>query len=170
MTYQAEAAKKIAYRLEGKKDSLRQTQDNGVKVTFSIHPQDMHPALYSDPMGQRYVIVIVPIDDNEQPKQNEVQQPSLRSTASPVGKGLDSQRDSKSWGDMSPAQQAGIRCSDPEFQAFLGAQDAEKAAAIVREKCGVASRSEIIPGTDAFVYWKAIDGAFRDQQFEQRYT
>lgn len=167
MTYEAEQAVEIAYRLEGKKDSLRQTQDNGVKVTFSIHPQDMHPALYSDPMGQRYVIVIVPIDDNEQPKQNEVQQCRLSqepaSTASPCDKGLDSRKDSKSI-----AQTIGGYCAWDEFQEFLGVSDAENAARIVREKCGVTSRKEI-QGGDALAAWKTIERAFQDWQFEQRY-
>ena len=69
MTYESEIAKSVSYQFECKKDALRQTQDGGVKVTFSIQPNDMPGELYGDAMGQRYMAVIVPLNDDESPRE-----------------------------------------------------------------------------------------------------
>ncbi len=54
----------------------------------------------------------------------------------------------------SPAQRAGIMCDKPKFWAFLRERhyevlDAEQAAVYVRNTCGVRSRADILPGTEA---------------------
>lgn len=41
------------------------------------------------------------------------------------------------------ARQAGIMCGNPKFQAWLGANDADEAAANLRRMCGVKSRHEL---------------------------
>ncbi len=63
---EAEKAIEVSYQFECKKDSLKQVQSGDIKVTFTIHPNDMPPELYTDAMGCRYMAVIVPIGDNEE--------------------------------------------------------------------------------------------------------
>lgn len=75
---------------------------------------------------------------------------------------------------MGPAQQAGIRCEEPAFAAFLRecyadaynetagpANEFERAAQCVRLICGVDSRAHIKPGTGAAASWMMIDADFR---------
>lgn len=82
--------------------------------------------------------------------------------------GLDS-RDrgpKRDWRDMGPAQQAGIRCAEPIFAAFLKEQrpddwhEAPDAAECVRLICGVQSRSELAANQKARIIWKQLDDQF----------
>lgn len=41
------------------------------------------------------------------------------------------------------ARQSGIMCSNPKFQAWLGVDGADEAAASLRRMCGVKSRREL---------------------------
>ena len=70
----------------------------------------------------------------------------------------------RNWGDLSLTQQAGMRCNDVAFQRFIGANDADDAAAFVRERCGVTSRKSIVPDTRAGQIWRDIDYDFRASQ------
>ena len=68
----------------------------------------------------------------------------------------------KAWADLTPTQQAGIRCSDVDFQAWLGCFDAEEAAVKVRSHCGVKSRSDI--GLHpASKRWRKMDNDFLER-------
>ena len=71
----------------------------------------------------------------------------------------------KNWAQLPAAQQAGIRCNEPEFWRFADVQNADEAAAWVREQCQIASRSELKPGSKAAYRWEQIDMDF--MQFER---
>ena len=73
------------------------------------------------------------------------------------------------WADLAPTVQAGIRCSNPEFIIWLGADTIEAAAAKVREFCHVDSRSDIKPGTEAAKLWAHMDRDFQAYQVSARY-
>ena len=71
------------------------------------------------------------------------------------------------WRDMQPAAQAGIRCADPVFWAFLqevklypDIVDAVLAAAAVRHICKVHSRSEFSTDHRKRVLWHQLDSEF----------
>lgn len=71
------------------------------------------------------------------------------------------------WRDMQPAAQAGIRCDEPSFSAFLRehytrdwSESGLDAAECVRLICGVASRSELGTNQKARVIWKQLDGHY----------
>jgi hypothetical protein len=70
------------------------------------------------------------------------------------------------WSDMQPAAQAGIRCGDPVFWAFLNETRPYRithtleASEAVREMCGVTSRSELGTNHKARVIWKQLDDQF----------
>lgn len=70
------------------------------------------------------------------------------------------------WRDIQPAQQAGIRCEDPVFVAFLKEQrpddwhETQDAAECVRLICNVASRSELTTSHKARMIWHLLDQEF----------
>ncbi len=138
MTHEAERAVNAALQFEGKKDALRQTQDGGVKVTFSINPVDMPPSLYADAMGQRYMIVIVPLNDDETPRQTE--KPKNYTAA------------------------AKLLAQNEAFQKYAVARhegpcDPED---WIEFKCGVKSCSQIIYGTEAGKKFAALYAEFQE--------
>lgn len=74
----------------------------------------------------------------------------------------------RDWRDIPPAQQAGIRCDEPIFAAFLKEErsdDWQEAnadpAECVRLICGVRSRSDLITNNKARVIWHQLDTQFQ---------
>lgn len=76
-------------------------------------------------------------------------------------------REKMDWRDMQPAAQAGIRCDQPEFWAYLREEchyrkvsDPDTAADAVRHLCVVKSRSELSSDHRKRVLWKQVDDHF----------
>jgi len=73
----------------------------------------------------------------------------------------------RDWRDLQPAQQAGIRCEDPIFIAFLKEarpedwHESQEAAACVRLICGVHSRVELGTNQKARVIWHQLDESYQ---------
>lgn len=159
MTIQAEIAKEVSYKFECKKDALKQVQSGDVKVTFTINQLDMPSLLYSDRMGQRYLAVLVPLNDDETPREI----PAVKMKASLETAGTSPQKapeepknSSGRWEDMPYTQRAGIKCSDEMFWNFLGVQNEYEAKQEVYKHCGVTSRRNIIKGTDSGAKFDAM--------------
>lgn len=110
---------------EGVKTSFVQTS-KGVKVTFEVNPLEVPNDLVTAPIGQRYMIVIVGIDDDETP--------------------IPAPDKSKS---ITEAQSAGMLCRSVNFQGYmvhLGYADAKtegQAAGALRDILKIKTRSEI---------------------------
>jgi hypothetical protein len=127
LTDQATIARENALHCEAKKHAYRQTQD-GVVVSFVLHPQDLPDGLATAALGTRYMLALVEIGDDEKP----VKQPAQNKTV----------------------QRAAVLCTDKEFQSFLRTtqpsdwngvegDDETKAAAVLRRLCEVQSRKEL---------------------------
>jgi hypothetical protein len=69
-------------------------------------------------------------------------------------------------------KQCGIRCADPRFHKFLEETNSawkilkegtptERAAELVRAICGVKSRKDITPGSEAAEHWHDLEGQFQ---------
>jgi len=74
--------------------------------------------------------------------------------------------------EMSPAQQAGMLCADEAFQKFMketGNVKPDNVADTIRGLCGVTSRSDIKPGTEAARRWSGIVSDYRAWQHEPEY-
>jgi hypothetical protein len=78
--------------------------------------------------------------------------------------------------DLSPAEQAGIVCKDPNFAEFLRTTPPYMGAMLnpdwnpedmVRDCCGVKSRKDIEEGTEAHRQWRVILSRFRRWQDER---
>jgi len=146
------------YTLECKKDALRQMQDGGIKVTFTINPVDMPAELYADPMGQRYMMVIVPIGDDEKPIPKQVK---LKSYAG-EGKLL--------------AQEAALkkyRLSIPLLSVSIDTERIADMETWMKAMISIKSCSELVENSPAFERFKAFREDFyswkRAQEQEQYY-
>jgi hypothetical protein len=75
----------------------------------------------------------------------------------------DEPKERKAWADLRPAEQAGIRCADPEFQRYLDRErewpttNADEAADHVRGWCGIGSRAALNTNHRARVLWHQLD-------------
>jgi hypothetical protein len=54
------------------------------------------------------------------------------------------------------SQQAGMKCQDAVFRAFMGASNADECADMVRSRCGVTSRADIRVNTPAGRIWAEV--------------
>jgi hypothetical protein len=162
----ADHARNNAISLEAKKDALAQRQNGDWKISFTVQGIDMDTRLTQAPMGTRYAVVLVEIGDDELPVQKEARAtpdqevpPSTRPDRAKHGK--------MDWREVQPAAQAGIRCADPVFIAYLKEQQPnawrahQDAASLVRWICGVKSRSELGTNHLARVMWKTLDDQFQ---------
>lgn len=160
----ADQARNLAISLEAKKDALRQMQNGDWKVSFTVQGVDMDARLTQAPMGTRFAMVLVEIGDNEEPVPPKAVAPA--SPGQVTSKPDRVKREKQNWRDTAPANQAGIRCDDPIFIAFLKEQrpddwhEAPDAAECVRLICGVQSRTELGINHKARVIWHQLDEQF----------
>jgi len=162
----AELARDNAISFEAKKDSLRQMQNGDWRVSFTVQGVDMDERITRAAMGTRFVAVLVEINDQELPiTRAEKEKPKPIASTSPTlqpdkDKPAGAKRD---WKDLQPQQQAGIRCTEPVFIAFLKEMypkiwhEFEDAAQAVRSLCDVHSRVELGTNHKARVAWHLLD-------------
>lgn len=137
-----------ALPIEVRKIAYRQSAKDGLVITFSVHPNDMPAALAAAPIGARFMAALVEIGDDEKPVEQAT--PAKRK-------------------EYSLPQRVAMTCNEPGFVVFvrdgLGVRglrpvDADMAAQFVRSHCNVASRSEILPGTEAARKWDELSGRY----------
>jgi hypothetical protein len=147
----ADLARANAISFEVKKDGLTQRQSGDWQLRLTIAAIDMDQRITSAAMGTRFACVLVEVNDDESPRDHKAEERSK-------------------WRELGPAKQAGIRCKEPIFWAFLieeygwsAISDEESAARTVREICGVASRAELNhPGEyDARQKWNSLDNRYQ---------
>jgi len=120
---------------------------------FGIAPiKEVMPNIQSDP---------VPTDVRPEPKDKPAR----------------SKHGVRPWRDMQPQTQAGIRCDDPEFIAFLREERSddwhesmEDAEECVRLICGVVSRKDLATDHRARVIWHQLDEQFLTRKALERAT
>jgi hypothetical protein len=132
-----------ATHFEAKKHAYRQTQD-GIVISFVVHPNDLSAEVATAPLGTRYMVAFAQIGDDEQP----TEQPKP-------------ERPKRSWGSMSPAEQAGVLCMDRRFQDWLGVAFADDAAEYVRNHCAVDSRADISKDPKSVAKWHDLVNRYR---------
>ena len=171
MGLEAEMAKDVSYQFECKKDGMQQNQDGSWKVRMNIHPDEMDASFLSDPMGQRYVAVLVPLNEDETPRPKNTEQPEKK-------------KEQKTWAEVSYTQRAGILSSSNDFHAFLKSEyptqwmnymkaspnlkSVDIAAIFVRKICDVKSRKEINQSTEAKARFENLHKNFTMwQQYEK---
>jgi len=171
MTTQAAIAREVAFHFQGKKDGLYQKKENDWVVRFTITSDDLNDSLKSAPLGTRYQIALVEIDENEEPL---IRLPSKgtkitgTATISPNISSIIITEIEKPKRKTTLPEFVGMYCNDEKFQKFLEekfrtewdelycgiGEKSDTAANVVRYWCEVNSRSEILPSTPAQKLWE----------------
>ena len=73
----------------------------------------------------------------------------------------------RKWDQLSPREQAVLRCDAAVFQQWLGVSTAADAAAQVRQLCGVASRRELDTDPAKGTMWRHVDSDFKRWRMAQ---
>ncbi|MET3995012.1 hypothetical protein ABID65_006678 [Bradyrhizobium sp. S3.9.2] len=154
----AQRARDNAISFEVKKDGLQQRQSGDWVLRLTVQAIDMHQTIVAAAMGTRFACVLVEVNDDESPVDH-----------------VAIARDK--WRELGCAKQAGIRCKEPIFRAYLreswgwiDVDTEEDAAAAVRQFCGVASRSDFDkPGqNEARLKWHNLDNGFQAWRVAER--
>lgn len=144
----------MAISFEAKKHAWRQTQD-GIVVSFVLHPQEINPEFAVAALGTRYMVAVEEIGDDEKPKAPAVLIPA---------------KAKRKWDQLSCVEQACIRCGEPHFQEWLKVKTTEEAADAVRHWCNVTTRSDIKDGTAAATRWRTMEREFDAWLTTQKYS
>lgn len=168
MTREATKARAAAVHFEAKKTGFGQAQD-GWSLTLRVQHGDMPPHVRDAMKGTRYMVALVEIDDNEEPKEvmpSGRNTPTSETAPAAVAAPAPLRARKPVAAEKRLAQQAGICCADPIFHAYLFEHDMmperteECATTAVRMICGVQSRAEIVPGSAAGNEWEKLHGQF----------
>jgi hypothetical protein len=130
-------------QFEGVKVAIKQDR-TGYVLTLSVHPDDVPEALLRDFVGARYQIVMVRIDENEQPYKRKTKL----------------------------SNKAAMLCKDKLFQQFLMecglAWDmSEKSAdAFIKETCCIESKSSLDSDEKAISLFNSITMEFNQWKTE----
>lgn len=182
-----------ANHFEAKKHAYRQTQD-GVVISFVVHPSDVSEAMAMAPLGTRFMVAFAEIGDDEKLKggdantETDTKRPgqrirgadevSRRDIAQPQDEHVANPgaRSKTAFKDKSLPEQAGIRCADPEFWNFMirvygGPIDsADDAAASVRKYCRVKSRADLSTDREAANRWRNLEVGFQGHLTDKAYA
>ena len=156
----ADLARQNAIPLEVKKDGLQQRQNGDWVLRFVVQAADMDQRLTSAPMGTRFQVAMVEIGEDEMPITPQPEELDKR----PAG------AKRMEWRELQPAAQAGVRCGDPVFVAFIKEmrpnlwRNTPDIAECVRTICCVTSRSELGTNHRARVLWHQLDEHFQAWQ------
>ena len=88
----------IGSRMECVKLGMRHTKDGHI-LSVAIHPNDTPEDILRDPVGQRYVAVLVRVNDQNEPVPSQREEEGIRAV-----------------------KLAGTLCTDPDFQMWMAQQ------------------------------------------------
>jgi hypothetical protein len=169
VTAPSTTARESASHCEAKKHGLRQTQD-GIVVSFVLHPNQVPAALQLAQLGTRYMLALVEIGDDEKPINRKEEQTPVEPLAPKPAPSADNAAARAPSKPVAPEKRltriAAILCADPVFQSFLFEHDMiderseEKARLAVHFICHIKSRRDIIPGTPAGDEWEKLYSKF----------
>lgn len=147
------------FRLEMKKDALRQNQDGSYKITFNVHPQDMDAALLMAAMGTRYYAELIDAEAFDNQGESGLPAPAKKDTI---------------------VTRAVLLCKDPVFQEFLKTEyptlynketpPEQEARDMILHICHINSRSELLTDDDAADAFRKMESQFRmwrDYEYQQ---
>lgn len=156
-----------ACHCEARKAAYRQSKE-GLVVSFVIHPNDMPDALAVAPLGQRYMLALAAIGDDEQAIETEGSSKRDPQAGAMPATSPASQRGKNAYATATEAgraiTRAAILCADPKFRFWLTGGEhitTEAAAQMIREACGVDSRKEFDHNPEALRKFQAIDTEYK---------
>jgi hypothetical protein len=153
---------------ESKKNGLIRT------VTLMVPNDGAHP--FQGLVGERLHIIALNVQDDETTKPADL---SGASPEAPAGQGEGATRpvpsspelkERRKWDEISPTEQAGIRCGEPEFKAFIETEFPTSVrengfVGAVRNYCGVESRRELNVNPEAAAKWRGLESIFQNRKW-----
>lgn len=160
----AAIARMNALSVEAKLTGHAKRSDGGLNLRFMIHPHGIPQALKDAAIGDRYVLALVEVDDNDQPVPIKNDATGLVASRDGGADTIGLAAPPPALRDKRLAQQAGRCCKDPVFLRFLkevrAINDDGDAPLFVRRFCAVDSRADILPGTEAGEAWDSLYSRF----------
>jgi hypothetical protein len=150
-------------RISGKRESKA-----GIFITLEIQPDDYGPEIANLRVGASLVIGWAEVVNTKVEPIVAVTNPDNWLPEKPL-------KPRQKFDELKPSAQAGIRCSDADYSVFLMdtfpeiAAKHHDAADVVRELCGVTSRSELNSNKDAAFVWNETEAKYQAWLLEQRY-
>lgn len=143
---------------EAKLHAFRRTQE-GVVVSYVVHPNDVSAALATAALGTRYMIGFSEIGDDGKP----IEPPKPAPKPAPA-------KERQRFADLPLSQQAALRCNDMKFRKWLGVATEIDAARKVRVQCEVQTRAEFDKDGEAATRWHLLEAAFQAYRTTQQYA
>ncbi len=144
MTDFAEKAVAASLQFEALKTGCKQLQSGDWVFSLKVAGTDTPQELLEASMGQRFVCVIVPIDDHEEPKQK------------------------RNWSELKHSAQCAMRLNEPLFRTFMIEEyglavthGAEEMEAFVKRRVGIQSKRELNTKGPAQNEWIDMDERYQ---------
>jgi len=164
-----------AIKFEGVKLGMSQSKDGHV-FRLSVHPNDTPEDLMRHPVGARYMVALVRLDDHDQPMTPAKQE-------APAERATSRNKNPEPWHTLKLSKRAAIMCGEPMFWGWaerqyrdasggclLSIQNAEHAADWLRWKTSVSSRKEYDTDEAAGRRYLEIERSYRAHRMEvERY-
>ena len=160
----------MAGHFEAKKHAYRQTQD-GIVVSFVVHPNDLDASFAVAPLGTRYMIGFSEIGDDEKPIGSVAQLDRARKDESPTevagSNPAGVSKPHRPFASLPLSQQCGMRCKDGHFFDFMCATkpelDSSPADLVMNiyAICGITSRSELDTNDIAAAKWRKLEADYQ---------
>jgi len=153
----------LSMHCEARKIAYRQSKD-GLVVSFVIHPNDMPDALAVAPLGQRYMLALAAIGDDEKPVETrkevmphkQPRQPEQHNATPPETGAVAftaSERGKQRYAAANDMEKARLRsvllAKDIRFRDWLGVNDEANAAHLIRTGCCAGESRRLIAEDDA---------------------
>lgn len=140
----------------------RRKDGDWIEVKFHIHPDEQPHALFILPLGTDCTLSIKGVPESAE----EAPQTQTSPEAPDVPGKLKTVKEHRNWDDVSPREQACIRCNEPEFGKwlidYLQVPPDSGIAPLVREYCRVASRANLNSNPAAARNWADLDEEYQD--------
>lgn len=162
-----------ANSFEGKLHAFRRTQD-GVVISYVVHPNDVSAAMATAALGTRYMIGFAEIGDDDKPVSQTALEKQIAPAFEKANAMLDAVVGRRPFASLPLSQQAAIRCGDEAFGKFMEGMiygtGIDTPADAVRHWCRVDSRSKIIAGTPVGDSWTELEAKYQAWLATQRYA
>ena len=161
-----------AIKFEGVKLGMSQSKDGHV-FRLSVHPNDTPEDLMRHPVGARYMVALVRLDDHDQPMTPAKQE-------APAERATSRNKNPEPWHTLKLSKRAAIMCGEPMFWEWANARmgvpsrfhivNADEAAIWLRHRTAVDSRKEYDTDEAAGRRYLEIERSYRAHRMEvERY-
>lgn len=165
-----------AVHFEAKKHGYRQTQD-GIVVSFVVHPNDICAELAVAPLGTQYVVALAPYTEGPprpvtsffEELSTEQKEAVLAAPEPSPTPPVQEERERRPFHTLPRSTQAGMLCDDERFKEWLWPFTGDHRtngpvdwpAYEVRKRCRVRSRADLDTDNAAGKRWDELVATFR---------